>query len=154
MSQEEENQQKATGCLVLIVIAVLFGTGSALWDWATSPGGGDVQATISISVNERIVSGLRLGGPDCDMSGYDLHILDEKGRTVARKNLGKGYAGNVYCSYTVHMEIPEMSRFRVFIQTHSGDTKFVAKHVQWSDAVQADGSIRASARWTNQRMVE
>ena len=149
----------AKGCLgILIVIAVLFFGGVLLDALDISFGDDPVRATIHVEVNEYIVTGLRLGGPGCDMSGYDL-IVSSPGRSSshASVNLGSGrFVEPSFCRFTVNTDLPERDEYTLRIQTHSGDTSIVSKTVAYDDVlVKAGGGdverLVIDVRWYNQR---
>lgn len=151
--QDKENNQ--LGCLYLIgIIGILFFVG-VVWTelFGSESESSESRAMISVAINERMIGTLVLGGPDCDMSGYDLEILDEDGRSVARKNLGSGWLSSdgVFCNFTVSMDVKEMDQYRVFIGVHSGDTRIAAKTLQHEDVVNEDGTLDMSVRWYNHR---
>lgn len=153
MSQEEENKNKALGCLAIIAIGLVIGIGSSIWDWAFGDDTETVDLIVYAEVNQNIINTLRLGGPECDMTGYDLDILDPDGRSIAGGNLGKGRIdqSGIFCGFIVRYEVPVMDEYSVFIPVHSGDTRIAAKSIPHEDAVQADGSLDIEVRWYNHR---
>lgn len=153
MSQEEGSQQKALGCLAIIGLAVIIGVGGSLWDWISAPGADRVDIVVYAEINQSIINTLRLGGPQCDMTGYDLEILDSNGRRVAGDNLGKGLIDNagIFCSFIMRTEVEEMEEYRIFIPVHSGDTQIASKTIPHEDALIDDGSLDIEVRWYNQR---
>lgn len=134
----------------MIVIALLF-VGGIAWE-EFGLGEGDIRTTIRVDVNERMVGTLRLGGPDCDMSGYDL-IISSPGTssTHARENLGSGrIVDSHFCQFTIHTALPERDEYTLRIETHSGDTRIAAKTVAYDDVFDGD-RLAIKVRWFNHR---
>lgn len=159
MEEPRESSGCAKGCLgILVVFGALFLGGILIDSLGINVGEDTVRATIHVEVNERMIGTLRLGGPDCDMSGYDL-IISSPGTssTHARENLGSGrIVDSSFCRFTVHTDLPERDEYTLRIQTHSGDTRIEAKTVAYDDVFVPSGSgdverLVIDIRWYNHR---
>lgn len=154
MSQEEQNQQKALGCLAIIVLGLIWGIGSSLWDWVTSSNAEMIPYTITIDLNSGMTNQFVLGGTGCNLDGnYEVIIRGGggSGDIVDRKELRNGrLVENVFCRYTITGEVPRHSRYSIKVETHvwSGDPDILGKGF---GLLSSEDRITETLRWHHPR---
>lgn len=154
MSQDEDTdkrKQSWIGCLGIVAVILLVSIGFAVRESVQTPD--TTTASVIVEINESMIGTLRLGGADCDMSGYDIEVRNADGKGSTSRNLGKGRldSDGIFCVFAKRMDVPDVDNYSVFIPVHSGDTRIVSKSVKQQDALSVDHGLEIHVKWYNHR---